>query len=161
MITNSADTAGYHPDGHAIHAGRGLCKSCYNRARADGEFTEKRIPGLVSREEALSAWATMRANGETITQAAEKLGISRAALSAHLTRARRDGDERGQTAMSIEELDEPILEEYDHLRGDYGYLEDLAERLGITIWRLDSALRRARARGDERGRIPLEMRRSA
>jgi hypothetical protein len=161
MIPQSAHTAGHQPEGYAVHSGRGLCRSCYDAARAAGEFTEKLIPGKLTREEALEAWVEFRDRGETITQAALELGITQAALSAHLARARRDGDDRGRTTVPLEELDEPLLEEFEHLRFDYGYLEDIADRLGVTVWRLDSALRRARERGDERGELPLEMRRSA
>ena len=160
MVPQSAHTAGHRPEGHAVHAGRGLCRTCYDAARVSGEFAEKLVPGR-PREEVLQEWVPLRAEGLNVAQAAQEIGISAPALSAHLARARRDGDERGRSSLPIEELDEPLLEEFEHLRYDYGYLEDLAARLGVTVWRLDSALRRARERGDERGQLPLEMRRSA
>jgi hypothetical protein len=48
------------------------------------------------RSDVLDDWATLRQDGYTIPDAAQRLGMTVEALSKALQRARRDGDERAR-----------------------------------------------------------------
>lgn len=84
------------------HRGRGLCARCHTRWIRHGS-TAKPAPtprpprGSQWRplEETLDDWANLRAANYTVEQAAERMGMSFAALSKALERARARGDRRG------------------------------------------------------------------
>jgi hypothetical protein len=82
------------------HAGRGLCDSCRSRARANGELIDfERFTR--SRDELLDEWVLLRAEGYTMRQAAERLGMAYTAFERAYYRARRDGDPRALPALAV------------------------------------------------------------
>jgi hypothetical protein len=82
------------------HAGRGLCDTCRSQARTTGELIDfERFTR--SRDELLDDWAVLRAEGYTLRQAAERLGMTQAAFERAYHRARRDGDPRALPALQV------------------------------------------------------------
>ena len=96
------------PGATAVHAGRGVCHTCNARIRRHGspEFKplaerrpadRRRRPGTeqVPSRYLLEDWEILRAEGLTWKQAAPRIGVSEAAMSQALRRARKRGDPRG------------------------------------------------------------------
>jgi hypothetical protein len=81
--------------GGLYHGGRGLCGTCYNQIRHQRRLHDYE-PVKRSREDMLEEWEMLRSDGVTdLAIAAERMGVTRAALDKCLERARRDGDPRG------------------------------------------------------------------
>lgn len=75
------------------HAGRGLCPTCWSRAARRGVLAD--FPTVTyTRDELLEEWAALRVRGLGRSEAAGRLGVSRAAFERALYRARAAGDER-------------------------------------------------------------------
>lgn len=88
--------------GKAVHQGKSLCQKHYSRARRHGSPVaprpawKPRPPRTASlpAEEILEEWVTLRRSGESVASAAERLGVTYAALDKLLWRARQRGDAR-------------------------------------------------------------------
>lgn len=165
LVSGSAWDQGRRPEGFAPHRGRGYCRRDHERRSRAGELAPlNRRPGHTS-EWVLERWAELQDEDRfvTVTYGAEKLGMSRSALDMALTRARRKGDPRARVLRRdmLAEADDLILEEWAAIRSAHSSIEDVAARLGISLSRLEAVLTRARARGDDRGNIPIDLRRKA
>lgn len=90
MMSTSAWRAGVQPDGHAVHAGHGLCRKHYWRWQSGSIETKT----LRSRDEVLEDYLMIRDDVANIRQAADRMGMTFAALDRALYRARLDGDDR-------------------------------------------------------------------
>jgi hypothetical protein len=78
---------------HATHEGRGLCTPCYERANYRGRLADH--PRRTwSRDDVMTEWDLLRRDGHTRAQAAERLGMTWAALDRAIWRARAAGDPR-------------------------------------------------------------------
>jgi hypothetical protein len=82
------------PAGFAVHAGRGLCKACYGRARRTPGGLDAYPPMSLSAHEmleraheVLEQWTVLRAGGHTLRSAAAKMGMSTWGLRTTLARA--------------------------------------------------------------------------
>jgi len=73
--------------------GRGLCKTCYSHAQRTGQFGDD-VRGR-SAEEVLEDWEMLRDDGESLENAARRMGMTVKALDKALYRARKKGDPRG------------------------------------------------------------------
>ena len=77
------------------YTGRGLCTTCYHRARKDGtifDFERQVWPA----DELLDEWVLLRDDGYSVRQAAERIGVTWVALDRATARAKRAGDPRGE-----------------------------------------------------------------
>lgn len=76
--------------GTRAHAGRGLCRKCYDAARYAGTLIdhERRYR---PREEVLEEWEHVGGRCVTCPEAARRLNMPAVTLQAVLNRARRDG----------------------------------------------------------------------
>jgi transposase-like protein len=82
------------------HAGRGLCEPCHKRVLTTGELIDfERFTR--SRDELLDEWVVLRAEGYTMRQAAERLGMTHAGFQRAYHRARRAGDPRALPALAV------------------------------------------------------------
>ena len=72
---------------------RGLCEPCYGRERRSGRH-EDHPRRTWSRDELMEEWAFLHSQKYTRKQAADRLGISPAALDRAIWRARAAGDPR-------------------------------------------------------------------
>lgn len=72
-------------------AGRGLCRACYADPTITINYPDRR--GIPSAD-LLDDWDMLRRDGYTLRQAAERLGITYAALDQALVRAKRRRDPR-------------------------------------------------------------------
>lgn len=111
--------------GYGRHEARGLCTCCVGIVRRAGELAL--YPTTCrSADDVLDDWVVLRnrtdARGRPLTtkQAAERMGITRDALMAHLLRARRRNDPRA--LLSLGE------------RGPYDYQEDSVTRDEFGRW---------------------------
>lgn len=78
--------------GHA-RGGRGLCRRCWNRHNFN--HTLDQFPRSTwQRDELLEEWVFLRDTGCDVEAAAERVGMTRAALERALHRAKARGDER-------------------------------------------------------------------
>lgn len=78
------------PAGTRRHAGRGLCTRCYHRHKTAGTLEDFR-PHSRRREDLYEDWTELRAQGLDKRRAAERLGVSFAALDQAISRTRRGG----------------------------------------------------------------------
>jgi predicted DNA-binding protein (UPF0251 family) len=112
-------------------------------------------------EARLDAWARLRDEGLNIPQAAAVIGCTRAALDRTLLRARRAGDDRGQTKPRALDHD-AILEDWDII-WSHDTFEGCARRIGIHPQTLKLIITEAAKTGDPRATHPFtyDHRRSA
>lgn len=83
------------PDGRRRSVGRGLCETCHQRHRNHGtlsDFERRTRPA----DEVLEDWDFLRHQGYSIRDAAERMGMTHAALDKALYRAARRGDPRAR-----------------------------------------------------------------
>ena len=83
------------PDGRPRFIGRGLCEACHQRHRKRGtlsDFERRTRPA----DEVLEDWDFLRRQGYSIRDAAERMGMTHAALDRALCRAANRGDERAR-----------------------------------------------------------------
>jgi hypothetical protein len=165
MIAERQWRKGNRPKGHVEHHAKGMCRPCYRSVAP----LPKEIQG-VKLDRVLEAW-TEFALYESTQQIADRLGMTRSAFDMALSRARKKGDPRAKTRIEIR--DEMVLEDWAFIRDDYPFIrlhngkldqvivESAARRLNTTADRLENILARARERGDDRGRIIYDLRRSA
>jgi len=80
--------AGAAPPGMRRHTGRGLCSRCHYRHRRDGTLED--FPPLTwTREELYAEWAVLRDGGTDARTAADRIGVSFAALEKAIHRTER------------------------------------------------------------------------
>ena len=78
-----------HPDRE--HEGRGLCGSCWQRARLRGELADyPRV--LRTRKEFLADYIPLREVGLSTREIAQRMGVTRSAIYVALRRARLAGE---------------------------------------------------------------------
>jgi hypothetical protein len=70
------------------HVARGLCRACYLHLRKHGDLIDYERRSR-PRDEVLEEWELLRAEGYTVRQAAERLGMTVHALKKALYRASR------------------------------------------------------------------------
>jgi hypothetical protein len=71
---------------------RGLCRSCYQTARAKGRLVTPPLRTIRRRADFVADYELLRSEGYTRRQIAERLGMAYAAVTAAYLRALRDGD---------------------------------------------------------------------
>lgn len=79
----------------AVHAGRGRCRPCRDRAKRSGVLAEH----PTKRDAFLEEWAVLRVGGATREVAAERMGMTFAAFERALFRARAAGDLRAKLGV--------------------------------------------------------------
>ena len=86
---------GKAPSWSSVHAGRGICMSCWQIANHHGQIPYDAPPRLTrTRDELLDDYTILRADGYTWRQCAERLGMTYPAFERAMLRARKDGDLR-------------------------------------------------------------------
>jgi predicted DNA-binding protein (UPF0251 family) len=166
LVSGKAWDRGVRPPHHKPLRGRGYCRADYEKRRRAGEFTPAKPPPRPQRklEWVLEHWHELQLEDPyvTVTYAAEQMGMTRAALDQALSRARKLGDDRAKVMRRDlrAEADDIVLEDFEAIKFSYGSLEAVAPRLGLTTGRLEAVLARAAQRGDDRGTIPLDYRRT-
>lgn len=100
-MVSSGYGQGMVPDGHVRHGGHGYCSKHYYRWRRHGDTSKtlrpvpgrRKKPGTIgrSREEVLEEYAMIRDEVDSVAQAAERMGMTYAALDRALYRARKAG----------------------------------------------------------------------
>ncbi len=66
-------------------AGRGMCGSCYHRARVNDTLIDHDRRALTSAER-VEEWHELKREGYSLTQAAERLGVNRKTLEKAIER---------------------------------------------------------------------------
>lgn len=79
----------------AAHSCRGLCTTCRKRHTKAGTLIDFERTNH-SRDEVLDEWVILRDEGNTVPQAARRLGMTTEAMRRALARARKDGDPRAR-----------------------------------------------------------------
>lgn len=90
MVPRARWTRGERPEGHKPIGARGLCRPCYRRELRAEKFAPRRNRSLF---EVLEDYRMIRDDVATVAQAAERMGMTYAALDKALYRARRRGME--------------------------------------------------------------------
>jgi hypothetical protein len=75
---------------HTGHGLRGLCAACWQNPTIRANYPRSTFAA----DELLDEWTLLRSEGHTLRQAAERLGITYAALDKALQRAKHRGDPR-------------------------------------------------------------------
>ena len=81
--------------GYRRYGGRGLCTNCYASEKCHNRLDQWPLLNRPS-SELLDDWVLLRDAGVPIERAAQRIGVTFAALDRALHRAMQNGDERGR-----------------------------------------------------------------
>lgn len=99
MVSRYAWDRGDRPEGHSLHAGRGLCRADYVIAYRAGEIEKhgSKVRSRRSRQEVLEDYMMIRDEVSSIAHAADRMGMTERALEKALERARKQGVTEART----------------------------------------------------------------